>query len=303
MTPIVSILIPVYNRVSLIGQTIETARNQTYQNIEIIIVDNCSTDGTWDLLKEYTQKDERIKVFQNEENIGPVRNWKRCIDEAQGEYSKILFSDDLISTNFIEETLKLFDDKSAFVLSLINVFRNDKTIRSINFDEKDNYSVETYINSVLLDNRYKFPVSPGASIFRTQDLKDSLEIEIKNPMNMDFSKFGAGNDLLIYLNIAINYETIKICPTAIAYFRSHKESFTISNKLTTYYEYSKFYFANKNIPQILPKMKGLFWLRKTRKNNDGTVYHLIQEKIDRLYILKQIVRKLFNPFFGAGSVS
>ena len=101
---LVSILIPVYNRDKFIEETINSALSQTYQNIEIIIVDNNSTDNTWRIIKKYTKKDNRIKAFKNDTNIGPVRNWKKCTDKADGEFGKILWSDDLIAPEFIEKT-------------------------------------------------------------------------------------------------------------------------------------------------------------------------------------------------------
>ena len=79
---LVSILVPVYNRENLIEETVNSGLSQTYENIEIIIVDNQSTDGTWKILEKLASQDKRIKIFQNNTNIGPVRNWKRCIDEA-----------------------------------------------------------------------------------------------------------------------------------------------------------------------------------------------------------------------------
>lgn len=124
MSALVSILIPVYNRVSLVGETIESARNQTYQNIEIIIVDNCSTDGTWSVLKNFSKKDCRIRIFQNAENIGPVLNWKRCINEARGIYAKILFSDDLVSENFVENSLSVFEKDVAACFTIISIWNN-----------------------------------------------------------------------------------------------------------------------------------------------------------------------------------
>jgi glycosyltransferase involved in cell wall biosynthesis len=122
MNPLVSILIPVYNREHPVVETIESAIHQTYTNIEIIIVDNCSTDNTWSVLQDFSRKDDRIKIFQNPENVGPVRNWKRCIDESSGEYAKILFSDDLISKDFLEEAMNVFEDVAAFVISPIQLF-------------------------------------------------------------------------------------------------------------------------------------------------------------------------------------
>ena len=120
--PLVSILIPVYNREELIIKSIDSSLKQTYNNIEIIIVDNCSKDNTWKLLQDYAKKDKRIKVFRNDKNIGPVLNWKRCLEEAKGEYAKLLFSDDLISDNFIKNSLSVFDKNVSQVRSMAKIF-------------------------------------------------------------------------------------------------------------------------------------------------------------------------------------
>ena len=75
-SPLVSILIPVYNRERIVVRALESAINQTYKHIEIICVDNCSTDNTYSVLLEYANRDHRIKVYRQSENLGPVRNWK-----------------------------------------------------------------------------------------------------------------------------------------------------------------------------------------------------------------------------------
>ena len=101
----ISILIPTYNREQYIEEAVRSALNQTYKNIEVIVVDNKSTDNSWMILENLAKNDSRIKLFQNDTNIGPVKNWKRCIDKATGKFCKILWSDDLIAPEFLERTL------------------------------------------------------------------------------------------------------------------------------------------------------------------------------------------------------
>lgn len=290
-TPKVSILIPVYNREHLVGETIESAINQTYKNIEIVIVDNCSTDGTWSVLQEYAQKDNRIRIFQNSENIGPVRNWKRCIEEAQGVYAKILFSDDLISENFIEETLNKFDNNVAFVLAGIKVFNQEKSFSLDNFEGLKEITVQRYFNHILILGKYNFPVSPGCALFRKIDLMQSLEIDIENPFGLDFKNYGAGNDLLLFLNTAKRYSKICVSNNGAALLRSHNESFTKSNILNLYYEYSKFYFISNCMPKLLPKFKAILWLRIKRKLTDSKAILLINGKVAWIYIFVQVFIK------------
>ena len=291
---LVSILIPVFNRENLVGKTIESAINQSYANIEIIIVDNCSTDSTWELLQSYAVKDNRIRIFKNTKNIGPVLNWKRCIDEAKGEYSKILFSDDLISANFVYEAIKLFDEKTAFVLAEIKLIGNGalKTLGS--YTSEKYYSTKEYLNDILLLNNLGFPVSPGAALFRTKDLSYSLELEIDNPMNLDYKIYGAGNDLLLFLNTVVMYKTIKTTNHAKAFFRAHKESFTISNQLGKYYDFSKLYFMKKHLPNSIAKYQALMWLRMKLKNTENPVYHLVGKNLIWYDVFTTIFIIVFN---------
>ena len=104
--PLVSICIPVYNDEVNIKYAIESIINQTYQNWELIITDDCSKDGTLQVIKSYT--DPRIIVIENEKNIGLSGNWNAVVKHAKGEYVKLLPSDDLIAPDCIEKQLEIF---------------------------------------------------------------------------------------------------------------------------------------------------------------------------------------------------
>ena len=134
--PLVSILIPVYNREKVVSRAIDSALAQTYRNIEIIVCDNASTDGTWDVLQKYAKQDERVKVFRNETNVGPVRNWMECLKRASGEYAKYLWSDDEILPTFVETMLRPMqnDPRVGFAWS-------DITIRSEGNDSNHVYHI------------------------------------------------------------------------------------------------------------------------------------------------------------------
>ena len=84
--PLVSILIPVYNRASIVSRAIDSALSQTYSNIEIIIVDNNSTDSTWDILLKYKQRDSRIKIFKNEQYTD-IEHDSGCHEELCRKFS------------------------------------------------------------------------------------------------------------------------------------------------------------------------------------------------------------------------
>ena len=98
--PLVSICIPVYNGEPYIYKTLNSAINQTYKNIEILIFDNCSTDKTAEIIKTF--KDNRITYHLNDANYGGLRNFNKCLESGNGEFIKLLNADDLLKPNAIE---------------------------------------------------------------------------------------------------------------------------------------------------------------------------------------------------------
>ena len=82
----VSIIIPVYNAEKFIGETIESVISQTYTDWEMLILNDRSTDSSYEIIQKYAQKDKRIKAIDSEKNIGVVEGRNRLISEANGEY-------------------------------------------------------------------------------------------------------------------------------------------------------------------------------------------------------------------------
>ena len=93
MNSLVSIIMPSWNTASFIAESIQCVIDQTYSNWELIIVDDCSTDNTDEVIAKFT--DNRIKYFKNEKNSGAALTRNRALREAQGEWIAFLDSDDL----------------------------------------------------------------------------------------------------------------------------------------------------------------------------------------------------------------
>lgn len=244
--PKVSILIPVFNRENYIAECIQSALNQTFTDFEIVVVDNCSDDGTWGICKKFASVDKRIRVFRNDSNIGPVRNWMRCSTEAVGEYGKLLFSDDLMTNDFLERTLPLFNSMDiGFVFSSVNTGTTKDDIRHFSSWQVTTgiYSSEIYIRDALFKNCC--PVSPGAAIFRMTDLRENLLVNLNSHELADFNSFGAGPDLLLYLLTATRHPKIGFIAEPMTFFRMHANSLSIQfpAKLRPYYFQSKIWFA------------------------------------------------------------
>ncbi|WP_157833306.1 glycosyltransferase family 2 protein [Selenomonas ruminantium] len=244
--PLVSILIPVYNREALLRPCIESALAQTYENTEIIVVDNQSTDGTWDLCKEYAAKYPKVKVYRNEKNLGPVGNWLSCMNHANGELGKILFSDDLMYETYLEKTVPCLKEKVGLVFSSVEIGTEPgRGMVNYRYKEETNlYKSECFIKELLLGNFGL--VSPGAALFRLRDMKINLcygtEI-IPSPSIHDFDKHGAGPDLWLYLSIAGKYPQIAYFDEPLCFFRVHDGSITMTDSKTRYLD--KCYFQTR----------------------------------------------------------
>ncbi|MDO8264242.1 MAG: glycosyltransferase family 2 protein [Gallionella sp.] len=270
-SPKVSILIPVYNRENFIASCIESALSQTFTDLEVIVVDNASTDRTWDICQHYAGIDSRVRIFRNEENIGPVRNWLACVAQATGEYTKILWSDDLIAPEFLSKLLPYLDDPSVgFVYSSVDVFEKVKEIVSNKLFSKIEsgfHDSKKYIVGALLGN--DFPCSPGCAIFRTTDIKKNLLLHVPNRINSDFSMHAIGNDLLLFLLTAQQYPKFAIVNQPLSFFRSHKDSITTSappGRLPLHYDLAKGFFSEKFISDtsLLKKLNSKFLIDQFR---------------------------------------
>jgi glycosyltransferase involved in cell wall biosynthesis len=105
--PRVSIAIPVYNGASSIGPTLESALQQTYDDLEIVVCDNASTDGTVDIVRSYD--DPRIRLHRNPANLGFLRNGNLSLELSRGEYLKPLHADDRLLPRCVERMVELLD--------------------------------------------------------------------------------------------------------------------------------------------------------------------------------------------------
>lgn len=113
--PLVSICIPTYNRAGMIDKAIESALAQSYPNIEVIVVDNASNDGTDGVVKGYNSP--RLVFYRNEKNLGLFGNFNRCIELAKGDIIHILHSDDFIDPEFTTSCVQFFLDNPTVMLT------------------------------------------------------------------------------------------------------------------------------------------------------------------------------------------
>lgn len=117
MPPRVSICLPNFNYGRYLPEAIESILEQTFADFELIIVDNCSTDDSREIIGRYAAQDRRIMVTFNDRNIGMVNNLNRCLHEAKAEYIKYLFADDrFASREALQKMVSVMDANSSVSL-------------------------------------------------------------------------------------------------------------------------------------------------------------------------------------------
>lgn len=122
----VSIITPTHNSLEFLKNTIASIFSQTYANWEMLITDDCSTDGTWEFLQEITKKDNRIKVFRLNENSGPAIARNNSIFHAKGRFIAFLDSDDHWTPDKLEKQLN-FMIINDYALSYTEYYLIDET--------------------------------------------------------------------------------------------------------------------------------------------------------------------------------
>lgn len=114
--PTVTIGLPVYNGADLLANALKSIRDQTYENLEIIVVDNASTDLTAETCRRFASTDPRIRYVRNDHNIGVARNFNRVFELAHGKYFKWAAHDDWIDPLFIAECVTRLEADASSVL-------------------------------------------------------------------------------------------------------------------------------------------------------------------------------------------
>jgi len=124
--PLVSVLVTVYNRENFLGEAIESIINQTYKNIEIIIVNDGSTDRTEEIIRSYMKKDERIILLNNNENIGIPKSENKALAVARGKYIARLDSDDIALPERIQTQVEFMESHPEIGVLGSNAFLIDE---------------------------------------------------------------------------------------------------------------------------------------------------------------------------------
>ena len=123
---LISVIMAAYNAEATIGQSIQSVLNQTYSNLELLVIDDCSQDGTATLAEKIAKTDSRVRLIFNEKNSGVSYTRKHGLKEAKGEWIAILDSDDAWAPKKLEKQIKLQEKTSADLLFTGSAFMDSE---------------------------------------------------------------------------------------------------------------------------------------------------------------------------------
>lgn len=231
---VVSICIPTYNGVEYLEQCIESAMRQSYEAIEILLVDDKSGDDTVAICHRLAKQDSRIRVVQNEVNLGLVGNWNRCIELAQGQWIKFLFQDDLLHPQCVAKLMREAQARRMKFIACQRDFLFDESIGSeLRAIYERNRQV---IHDFLMPSRGATP-----SEFSTRIVNRINNNYVGEPTSVlihksVFNDYGLFNpeltqlcDLEFWVRLA-SHEGVAFVPEPLATFRVHGSATSAVNR-------------------------------------------------------------------------
>jgi len=205
--PLISIVIATFNGAKYITPQLQSVINQTYKNLEIIIVDDCSTDNTVPILKEFAAIDDRIRIYQNEENRGYIKNFEKGMLLSTGEFLMPCDQDDIWNKTKIEILLHNIDDNILIYCDSLMIDESGVSLNKKLSDIKNLQSFNDCLVFVIGNS-----VSGHASLFKRELLYKTIPFP-------DFFTY----DWWIAF-CALLYGKIKFIDFPLVYYRQHSHS-------------------------------------------------------------------------------
>ena len=134
MTTSVSVLVAVYNAAPYLKQCLDSLLSQTLKDIQILCMDDCSADDSWEILQDYARRDTRVEIFQIPENSGLAKARYALIPHLRGNYVTFLVSDDWLSCDALENCVKVFDEHDDADCVLLRLLQVDENGGEVEYD-------------------------------------------------------------------------------------------------------------------------------------------------------------------------
>ena len=208
--PLVSIALCTYNGERFLSGQLDSLLSQSYIDIEIIAVDDCSTDGTWNILQGYASKDKRLKPYKNENNLGHTLNFEKAISLCKGEYIALCDQDDIWETDKIASLMENVGDAMLIYHNSDFIDEQGQRIGDNSMASKHHmYDGESSLPIIVGNNIH------GHAMLFAAKLKDHL-----SPFDKGFS-----HDWAIAF-AAFNSGSVKYLDKILVHYRQHQYAVT-----------------------------------------------------------------------------
>lgn len=241
--PLVSILMTAYNRQQFIAEAIESVLASTYSHWELIIVDDGSSDNTVAIAQSYAAKDERIRLYVNEKNLGDYPNRNKSVSYATGEYIHFCDSDDTLFADSIHKILSIVDGDPQFNFAMYWPHSNDTFT----------LAGSKALHKHFFEQQFLY-MGPGGTFIRRSFI---------NAIGGYPTKYGPANDMYFNLKAAC-HSSVTLIPFELNFYRRH-EGQEINNRFN--YMYNNYRYMRDALDELpLPfSAAELDWLHKKNK--------------------------------------
>lgn len=223
--PLISVCVPVYNVENYLNKCLDSILSQSYQNIELIVVDDGSTDSSKTILKQYVEKDSRVKLI-SQDNQGHQKARHVAVSNTTGDYLAFVDSDDSLEPNALQSMVELIVRESAdIVVGRLNIESNGKK-KMFRSDIFSTISFDDYLREYLLSGRVGWNMC--GKLFKTKLIKDNGEAPIK---------VAAGEDALFtILLVAKNKGLVTMLNQAVYNYFVRPNSITHTRNVSYIYD-------------------------------------------------------------------
>lgn len=234
---LVSIILPTHNAEETIDRCIESIINQTFKNWELICCDDCSSDNTLNKLKKWVERDSRIVVLSNKENLRAAATRNKCFKIAKGNYIAQIDDDDYMKSDRLEEQLSHMKDSNFdFVGTSLNYFDEEgiwKTSKVIKYPSKQSFLKGS-------------PFSNPSMMFKRECLENVCYYRVAK-------ETVRGQDYDLFMRLYSNgYKGFNLEEPLTYYYRG-KQGYRKTNYKIRYYEFLVRYKNYKELNILFPK--------------------------------------------------
>jgi glycosyltransferase involved in cell wall biosynthesis len=265
--PKVSIIVPSFNHGDFLEQRIKSIQNQTFTDFEIFLLDDCSTDNSWQIIEKYKSDVKVTHTHKNDINSGsPFMQWQYGIDLAKGQYIWIAESDDFAEPDFLEKSLKVLEsDQSIGVVFCPSIWvdSNSEIINS------PTHETEPFIEngSDLIKNEF----TKGCLIYNASSAIFNKNL-LKNVNFETIKEYKFTGDWLFWVQLIANTKVARL-PDKLNYFRRHENNVSSKSnrkglQFSEGYSVVEYIYKQHHLNFIQKRKINMFWALKVAENQD-----------------------------------